>query len=68
MEARDIYIKLTDPTEKHKPVVTAHRVWDGARFIDSQHKQYEREAKPEDRRVVTEATRIEYRLWRTVSK
>lgn len=52
MESRDIYIKLTDPTGKHKPVVNAHRVWDGARFIDSQHKQYERDAKPEDRRTV----------------
>ena len=50
---------LTDPTGKHKLVVNAHRVWDGARFIDSQHKQYERDAKPEDRRVVTEATRAE---------
>ena len=62
MESRDIYIKLTDPTGKHKPVVNAHRVWDG--FIDSQHKQYERDAKPEDRRVVTEATRAEYQAGR----
>lgn len=29
MDSRDIYIKLTDPTGKHKPVVNAHRVWDG---------------------------------------
>ena len=64
MESRDIYIKLTDPTGKHKPVVNAHRVWDGARFIDSQHKQYERDAKPEDRRTVTEATRAEYQAGR----
>ena len=48
MESRDIYIKLTDPTGA-QAVVNAHRVWDGARFIDSQHKQYERDAKPEDR-------------------
>ena len=51
-DSRDIYIKLTDPTGKHKPVVNAHRVWDGARFIDSQHKQYEARRKaggPESR-------------------
>ena len=36
----------------------------GARFIDSQHKQYERDAKPEDRRTVTEATRAEYQAGR----
>ena len=53
MEARDIYIKLTDPTGKHKPIINAHRVWDGARFIDSQHNQYDRNAKPEERRVLT---------------
>ena len=64
MDSREIYIKLTDPTGKHKPVVNAHRVWDGARFIESQHKQYERDAKPEDRRTVTEATRAEYQAGR----
>ncbi len=34
MDSRDIYIKLTDPTGKHKPVVNAHRVWDA--FVSSQ--------------------------------
>ncbi len=68
MEARDIYIKLTDPNGKHKPVINHHRVWDGARFIDALHKQYDRDAKPEDRRVVTEATKPAYQAEREASR
>lgn len=65
MESRNIYIKLSDPTGKRKTVINAHRVWDGARFIDSQHNQYERDAKPDERRIVTEATRSEYQAGRS---
>lgn len=68
MESRDIYIKLSDPAGKRKPVINAHRVWDGARFIDSQHKQHDRDAKPEDRRIVAEATKQEYKAARMGDK
>lgn len=64
MNSRDIYIKLTDPTGKHKTVVNHHRVWDGARFIAGQHQQHNTDAKPGERRVVTEATRAEYQAAR----
>ena len=32
MEARDCFIRLADPTEKHKDVINHHRVWDAERF------------------------------------
>jgi len=40
------------------------QVLNSERFIESQHKQYERDAKPEDRRVVTDASRAEYQAGR----
>lgn len=59
--ARDIFIKRTDPSGKHKPVITQHRVWDGEAFITSQVAQYDGEAtKPEDRRLVTVSNAAEY--------
>lgn len=61
-------IKLTDPNGKIRPVINAHRVWDGARFIESMHKQYERDAKDDDRRIVTEATLAEYETARDQAK
>jgi hypothetical protein len=64
MVSRDIYIKLTDPTGKRRPVINHHRVWDGARFIAGQHQQHDRDAKPGERRTVTEATRAEYQAAR----
>lgn len=64
-EARDIYIKLTDPSGKRKPVINHHRVMgNGAKFIEGQHRQYDREAKPEYRRIVSEATKAEYQAAR----
>lgn len=64
MKARDLFIKLTDPTGKHNPVVNHHRVWDGGRFIAAQHRQYETDAKPDERRTVSESTLDEYRQYR----
>lgn len=52
MEARDCFIKLTDPTGKRQPVISAHRVWDADRFIASQHKQYSSDAKPGEKLIV----------------
>lgn len=60
MESRDIYVKLTDPTGKHKPVVNHHRVWDADRFIASQHKQYDTDAKPGEKRIVSQASKSDY--------
>ncbi len=64
MESRDLFVKLTDPTGKNKPVVNHHRVWDVARFIESQHQQHDRDAKPDERRVVSESTQADYRRYR----
>lgn len=60
MESRDIYIKLADPQGKKRPVINHHRVWDGARFIAEQHKQHGKDAKPDEIRIVTEATASDY--------
>ena len=64
MESRDIYVKLTDPTGKHKPVVNHHRVWDADRFIASQHKQYDTDAKPGEKRIVSQASKSDYSVSR----
>lgn len=64
MKARDLFIKLTDPTGKCKPIINHHRVWDGARFIEAQHQQYDRDANPGERRNVSESTQDEYRQYR----
>ena len=59
--ARDIYVKRTDPTGHKKPVVTQHRVWDADLFMAAQVAQHDGEkTKPEDRRLVTIASRDEY--------
>ncbi len=64
MESRDIYIKLTDPQGKKRPTINHHRVWDGAMFIAEQHKQHVTDAKPDETRIVTEATAAEYLEYR----
>ncbi len=64
--ARDLYVKRTDTTGKHKPVVTQHRVWDAELFIAGQVAQYDGEnTKHEDRRLVTVSSAEEYRAART---
>lgn len=61
MQAQDIFIRLTDPTGKHKPTVTQHRVWDRGRFVRSMQHQFGEGAKsPEDRRTVTVVDRDAY--------
>ena len=59
--ARDLFVKLTDPTGKHKPVINQHRVWDAERFIAAQVAQHDGEkTKPEDVRLVTVSSAEEY--------
>lgn len=41
MNASDLYIKLTDPSGKHQPIISHHRVWDGKLFMAERRKQYE---------------------------
>ncbi len=61
MECRDIYIQLTDPTGKHKPVINSHRVWNAERFLNHMYAQYDGpETKPEDRRKIGLSTREAY--------
>lgn len=58
---RDIFVKKTDPTGKHRATITQHRVWNAERFMDSQVKQHNGEkTKPEDIRHVSIATAEEY--------
>lgn len=59
--ARDLFLRLTDPQGRHKDVITHHRVWDGAAFVAAQVEQHDGpNTKPEDRRLVTVATRADY--------
>ena len=59
--ARDLFVKLTDPTGKQKPVINQHRVWDAERFIAAQVAQHDGEkTKPQDVRLVTVSSAEEY--------
>lgn len=63
--ARDIFVKKIDPTGRHKPVITQHRVWNAERFMAAQVAQYDGEkTKPEDMRLVTVVTAEEYQTSR----
>lgn len=67
--ARDIFIKITDPAGRHRPIINQHRVWDAEAFIASQIKQYDgSETKSQDRRLVTQSTRQEYVQSRSANK
>lgn len=68
LSSRDMYIRLTDPSGKHKPVINQHLVWDAETFIEAQIDQYGRNAKPEDQRVVSVATRAEYLAYRAAGR
>lgn len=59
--ARDLFVKLTDPTGKNKPVINQHRVWDAERFMAAQVAQHDGEkTKPEEVRLVTMSSAEEY--------
>lgn len=59
--SRDVFVRRSDPTGKHAPVITQHRAWDVGLFVASQVKQYDTDAKPDERRIVSIATAAEYR-------
>lgn len=61
MQGQDLYIKLTDPAGKRKPVVNHHRVWDKKAFIESQHKLHEQPKNPVDALKVSVVSESEYR-------
>ncbi len=65
MSPRDVYIKLTDPTGRHDHVINHHRVWCGVEeFICSQRRKYTITANPDEIRLVSEATKAEYKAAR----
>jgi len=69
LASRDVYIRLTDPTGKHKPVINQHLVWDVDAFIDAQIKNYGEKAKTaEEKRDVSVATRQEYLAYRAAGR
>lgn len=57
--SRDVYVRRTD--QAGKSVITQHLAWDPAEFLVSQVRQYDTQAKPEDRQTVALATATEYR-------
>ena len=57
--SQDIYIRLSCPNGKAKPVINHHRVWDAERFIRSQHDQYQSE-KAREPKIVSVTTRADY--------
>lgn len=61
MAHKDIYVRVADPSGKHKAVINHHRVWDAGRFLAAQQEQHNGpKVKDEDRRVVSLATKEEY--------
>ncbi|WP_438859295.1 hypothetical protein [Achromobacter spanius] len=59
--SRDVFVRRTDPNGKRPPVITQHLAWDPAEFMASQVKQYDTEAKPEERQTISIATAADYR-------
>lgn len=61
MKPQDLYLRITDPAGKHKAIVTQHRVWDADRFLASQQRAHADQKDPADRRVVSLASRDDYK-------
>ena len=64
--SRDVFVRRTD--KAGKSVVTQHLAWDPAEFLVSQVKQYDRDAKPDERQTVAMATATEYHAYRAQQK
>lgn len=64
--SRDVFVRRTD--QAGKSVVTQHLAWDPALFLVSQVKQYDKDAKPEERQTVAMATAAEYQAYRNQQK
>ena len=60
MMGRDLYLRLTDPTGKHEPIINCHRVYDREKFHAAQVKFYETPKNEADKRLVSIATEAEY--------
>lgn len=58
---RFIHIQHTPVNPKTRPYITQHLVWDADLFVMSQIRQFDREAKPEDRHTISVATEADYR-------
>ena len=65
---RDCYIKLVDPTGRNSPSVSAHRVYDFPKFIESQKQTHEVKAKDGDKRTVVVIDEAEYKALAGVRK
>jgi len=63
--SRDVFVRRTDPNGKRPPVITQHLAWDPAEFMASQVKQYDTEAKPDERQTISIATAADYRAQQT---
>ncbi|QDJ52836.1 hypothetical protein [Bordetella hinzii] len=61
---RDVYVRLTDPSGACSEVINHHRAWDTDRLMASLVQQYDTDAKPEERRLVSRATPADYRRFR----
>lgn len=61
MKPQDLYLRITDPAGKHKPIVTQHRVWDAERFLANQQRSYAEQKEATDRRIVSLASRDDYK-------
>ncbi|KAG1366068.1 hypothetical protein G6F59_018844 [Rhizopus arrhizus] len=59
--SRDVFVRRTEPNGKRPPVITQHLAWDPAEFLASQVKQYDTDAKPEERQTISLATAADYR-------
>ncbi|WP_020408969.1 hypothetical protein [Hahella ganghwensis] len=60
MITTDFYLKLIDPTGRHSPVITHHRVWNRDRFIAAQKRYHEDKKRGDEIRVVSEVSETEY--------
>jgi subtilisin-like proprotein convertase family protein len=62
--SQDLYVRLTDPSGRSKPIVSHHRVHDRERFIDSLKQTHEVKAKAGDLRNVEIVSEAEYRKFK----
>lgn len=66
MMGRDLYLRLSDPTGKHEPVINCHRVYDREKFHAAQVTFYATLKNEADKRLVSIATEAQYQASRKV--
>jgi len=64
--SRDVFVRRTD--QAGKTVITQHLAWDPAEFLVSQVKQYDKDAKADERQTVAMSTAAEYHAYRAQQK